>query len=745
MQTHILKSDTLYILSGIEDKSYFKNQIFDQGLLESSFFSLNKIKKQVLGVQSLDNKSNEIPYEYNKEQISHILEQILSVRFSQKIPTFYDANDDSEKSKIIVLAQTLNLKHEVIYFKEEKELNGTYFQSNDIVVYTPNLIDTTQLILVGDTHGMLEPLKEFLLNQDFEIKNNSFYHKEKKLVFLGDILDRGPDSLELLKLVMNTVKNKNGYFLLGNHEDKLIQSYEDYLKSNKLKVKGKSLSSSQTFIKFLSLEEKEQKEIYQFLIQAPVNLNLWIDKETLEPTYENKNCVKFGMVHAHQDNYNPLLMPKSTAIYGHSRHEKDSDKLYNENYLKNKNQYILFRGHTKESSKQDHIYSLEDDQAFDGNLMFFDMKKYLTNLKSNNFISTYQLFERATMKKETNYNFDNETKDTVNLLKGLQALHKEGLVTNGVKKNQETGEKISPPDGLKIYKYAKKVHFKRLWKTNLLLEKARGLVLDDAGNIVVHPFDKIYNYEEYDTGKDVKPEQKVYCVEKLNGFLGCISKHHFKNELLFSTTGSLSSDYIDYIREFVDEKTKSNLLEYFKHNNKTLMFEVLHPKDTENHIVPYSNDELGLWLIGARDRVLKAKPDTEENLDVIAKKINMRRPLWELSEFSQVLEKVKNSQLEGYMVRDAETSETLMKIKTNYYLVTKFVGRMSPKRVEMMFSKPETFKEQNMEEEFYPIVDKIVKVTTKDVFLAMEQPERVSFVRSLIVEQRNNVTKKHGI
>lgn len=745
MQTHILKSDILYILSGTEDKSSFKTQIFSQSVPESAFFSLNKIKKQVLGIQKIDNEFNEILYDYNKEQISHVLEQILSIRFLQKIPTFCEVHDINEQNKIINLAQKFNLTYQVIYFNEQIDSNSFYFKKNDLVIYTPSLIDTCELILVGDTHGMLEPLKDFLLTQNFEIKNNSFYHSQKKLVFLGDILDRGPDSLELLKMVINTVKNKNGYFILGNHEDKLIQSYEEYLKSDKLKVKGKSLSSSQTFIKFLSLEEKEQTEIYQFLIQSPVNLNLWIDIETLEPTNKIENAVKFGMVHAHQDVYNPILMPKSTAIYGHSRQERDSDKLYNDNYLKNINKYILFRGHTKESSKQNYVYSLEDDQAFDGNLMFFDMKKYLTDLKNNNFISTYQLFERATMKKETHYNFDNETKDTVNLLKGLQALHKEGLVTNGVRKNQETGEKISPPDGLKIYKYAKKVHFKRLWKTNPLLEKARGLVLDDAGNIVVHPFDKIYNYEEYDTGKDVKPEKKVYCVEKLNGFLGCISKHHFKNELLFSTTGSLSSDYINYIKDFIDEKTKSNLLEYFKTNNKTLMFEVLHPKDTENHIVPYSNEELGLWLIGARDRVLKAKPETEENLDIISKEINMRRPIWELSEFNEVLEKVKKSQLEGYMVRDAETSETLMKIKTNYYLVTKFVGRMSPKRVEMMFNKPETFKEQNMEEEFYPIVDKIVKVTTKDVFLAMEQPERVSFVRGLIVEQRNNVTKKHVI
>lgn len=41
-----------------------------------------------------------------------------------------------------------------------------------------------------------------------------------------------------------------------------------------------------------------------------------------------------------------------------------------------------------------------------------------------------------------------------------------------------------------------------------------------------------------------------------------------------------------------------------------------------------------------------------------------------------MLEKLQNSELEGFMIRDASNDETLMKIKTNYYLVTKFIGRL---------------------------------------------------------------------
>ena len=781
MNTHFLNSHTFYILSGpsASGKSFLTNQLIAQGLPNDAIISSDQMRKQILGSKyELDDngiRENLYGWSYNQPEIFNLIDQMLTIRFKQKLPTIFDATNltDSDRGHLVKLALDNGVNSHVIIIntdpsllKEriknraerfdfsviEKQLEifqltskypHTVVTSDDKFIFNPLLLDTSNLVIVGDTHGMLTPLVEMLHEQGFNIINNAFKHSEKKIVFLGDVLDRGEDCIDLLKLVKNTVTNQDGYFLLGNHENKLIQSYQQYLKDGT--VKGKSISSSQTLIKFLSLPENERQDIYQFLVHSPVSLNLWVNKDNLKAIVNEKESpdfIKFGMIHAHSNYYHPYKIPKSEAVYGSSRNPQDIDLVYEQNYEAKVNSYILLRGHVKESSKQSHVFSLEDDQAFDGHLMTLDMTIFLNNLKNNKFVSNYSIFESAIMKKKTNYNFNNSIKDTVELMKGLQALQKEGLVTDGVRKNPETGQKVFPPDGLKIYKYAKKVHFKRLWKTNPLLEKARGLVLDDSGNIVVHPFDKIYNFEEYDTGKEVKAEQKVYCIEKLNGFLGCISKHPFKNELLVSTTGSLASDYVDYIKDFIDEKVKSELLYYFSKNNKTLMFEVLHPKDTENHIVPYKHEELGLWLIGARERKLSSPPDTEKQLDALGKTLNFRRPSWEILPFAQVLNKVRNSELEGYMVRDSETNKTLMKIKTNYYLVTKFVGRMAPKKVEMMFKAPEKFKELNMEEEFYSLVDAIVKNTDETSFNAMLHPERVSFVRDLVIQARKPETIK---
>jgi len=90
------------------------------------------------------------------------------------------------------------------------------------------------------------------------------------------------------------------------------------------------------------------------------------------------------------------------------------------------------------------------------------------------------------------------------------------------------------------------------------------------------------------------------------------------------------------------------------------------------------------------------------------------------------------------MIRDAKTDDTLMKIKTNYYLVTKFIGRLNSKMTNLMFSNPEKFKQDHVDEEFYPMVDFIVKDKKKEDFEIMDPKERVDYVRGIVNHIRDS-------
>src|SRR5210317_2114978 len=74
---------------------------------------------------------------------------------------------------------------------------------------------------------------------------------------------------------------------------------------------------------------------------------------------------------------------------------------------------------------------------------------------------------------------------------------------------------------LQVVKYKNKVFYKDLWTPELC--EMRGLVVDKDWNVIVRPFDKIFNRGEllapnWDHG------EPVIAVRKVNGFMACLTK-----------------------------------------------------------------------------------------------------------------------------------------------------------------------------------------------------------------------------
>lgn len=85
--------------------------------------------------------------------------------------------------------------------------------------------------IIGDIHGCYEELVELLVKLGYSVEkvedNGSNYGvhvvppEGRTAVFLGDLVDRGPDSPAVLKLVMSMVKAGTAYCVPGNHDLKL--------------------------------------------------------------------------------------------------------------------------------------------------------------------------------------------------------------------------------------------------------------------------------------------------------------------------------------------------------------------------------------------------------------------------------------------------------------------------------------------------------------------------------------------
>jgi serine/threonine protein phosphatase 1 len=75
--------------------------------------------------------------------------------------------------------------------------------------------------VIGDIHGMLDPLKR-LLTKLMELHYSGAEGFEiERLIFIGDYIDYGPSSKEVVDLLIDLPFDK--VFLMGNHEDLLLQ------------------------------------------------------------------------------------------------------------------------------------------------------------------------------------------------------------------------------------------------------------------------------------------------------------------------------------------------------------------------------------------------------------------------------------------------------------------------------------------------------------------------------------------
>lgn len=72
--------------------------------------------------------------------------------------------------------------------------------------------------LIGDIHGHCDKLVELLTRLGYERVHAAWRHAERKVIFVGDYIDRGPAIKETLELVKGMVDAGTALAIMGNHE-----------------------------------------------------------------------------------------------------------------------------------------------------------------------------------------------------------------------------------------------------------------------------------------------------------------------------------------------------------------------------------------------------------------------------------------------------------------------------------------------------------------------------------------------
>ena len=80
----------------------------------------------------------------------------------------------------------------------------------------PRVPDGVRVYAVGDIHGRVDLLEQLLKSVDEDLKRTPVPQSVE--VFLGDYVDRGPASRQVLDLLIEREKRHRTIFLKGNHE-----------------------------------------------------------------------------------------------------------------------------------------------------------------------------------------------------------------------------------------------------------------------------------------------------------------------------------------------------------------------------------------------------------------------------------------------------------------------------------------------------------------------------------------------
>ncbi len=95
----------------------------------------------------------------------------------------------------------------------------------------PHTITSTEkgpFDIIGDVHGCYKELVLLLEKLGYVVNEEGqkpavTHPLGRKLIFLGDLVDRGPQSPAALRLAMDVVEDGSGWCLPGNHEMKLLR------------------------------------------------------------------------------------------------------------------------------------------------------------------------------------------------------------------------------------------------------------------------------------------------------------------------------------------------------------------------------------------------------------------------------------------------------------------------------------------------------------------------------------------
>ena len=133
--------------------------------------------------------------------------------------------------------------------------------------------------IIGDVHGHAEPLERLLGDLGYEYRGGAYRHPSvnRTAIFLGDIIDRGPEQLKSIDIVRRMMDVGTAICLMGNHEHSAIgwlipdpEHAGGYLRPHT----DKNYSQHRVFLDHVGEDKAFRRELRDWMLALPLYADL---------------------------------------------------------------------------------------------------------------------------------------------------------------------------------------------------------------------------------------------------------------------------------------------------------------------------------------------------------------------------------------------------------------------------------------------------------------------------------------
>ncbi len=537
------------------------------------------------------------------------------------------------------------------------------------------------LCVIGDVQGCATAMREItnrVINENIVEMNAG--RPPRKIVFVGDMSDRGPFDAEAAIYIIGLVRRGLAILVKGNHDENLLKG-----------LRGEECKSAETRETVRLLQERLQ----------PLSIKRMIETLEAAPTLAQWKSV--AVVHASL----PRLPRAGETIPSKEIHDRTHGIRSG-----------VFEGGRAE------VYRLRHTTATDGDVLILGGHthdgKPIEDRMSGTMSLDGSVEEMGTLyglyyPERTIVTADEpEVKRLYNMLKEDELPTGKDLVTFVEYARQQGMVDVKVGDGLfaglQIVTYSEITELGNLWENYPVLRNFRGFIMDTEGNIIARPFKKNHKagIEVSLESLDIVPEK---LFEKANGSLAIgyfwKGSWHVATKFSFKNAG-----YTQPAEEMLSTMNTTALDE-----TRTYLFEIILPNDA--HIVDYEG-RTELVLLNSIDTSTGKESDWQET-ERVARTLGTRtaEDLTHLFKGETIAEIYRKAQtpgvltnIEGLMAlyHDKDGEAVLVKIKAREYDDKKFVrdhlkwekifDALDPKTLELTKEKREALLKYNIDNGF---------------------------------------------